>query len=155
MRTRFFLIAAAALWCCLIIAAPVMAAGTGFLHAAGGAVYVFFSPMCHQWDSHSFHLCGEKLPVCIRCTSIYFGFFFGVVLSPSLGTWFVRKFSARTIVFAAVAGMVVDVALAMTGVAESSTVTRVTTGGVFGMLVAFVLAPLLHELIASFSADAG
>ena len=149
MRTRFFLIAAAALWCCLILAAPVMAAGTGFLHAAGAAVYVFFAPMCHQWDSHSFHLFGHKLPVCIRCCAIYFSFLAGIVLYPSIGRNAERRFGARTMLIAASAGMIVDAALSMLGISQSSTATRLATGGWFGLLAAFVLTPLLGELIRS------
>jgi len=149
MRTHVLLISAAALWCCLILAAPILAAGGGMSGRAASAVYLFFSPVCHQWDSHSFHLLGEKLPVCIRCSAIYFGFFLGILAYPSLGRRIERMFSSRVILAAAVAGMIVDVACAMTGVSESSTLTRVVTGGTFGMLAAFVLTPLLEELIGT------
>ena len=38
------------------------------------AIYSFFALICHQDPSRSWHIAGEPLPVCIRCTSIYFGF---------------------------------------------------------------------------------
>jgi uncharacterized membrane protein len=151
MRTRLVLIILAALWCCLIVATPVMASGDGLFRLAGRASYVFFSPLCHQWESHSFHLCGEKFPVCIRCTAIYAGFLAGILLYLPIGRSIERRFTARTLLLCAVAGMIVDVALSMAGIAESTTVTRLVTGGIFGVLAAFVLTPVLHELIASLS----
>lgn len=123
--------------------------------SAASAIYLFFSPMCHQWESHSFHFFGEKFPVCIRCSAIYFGFFLGIIAYPSLGRRIERRFTARGILAAAAAGMIVDVAFSMTGVSESSTLTRVVTGGTFGILTAFVLTPLLGELIGSNAPDAG
>jgi uncharacterized membrane protein len=53
------------LWCLAILAAPI----TG-----SSAIYSFFAMICHQDPSRSWHLAAEPLPVCIRCTSIYFGF---------------------------------------------------------------------------------
>jgi uncharacterized membrane protein len=53
------------LWCLAIVAAPA-------LHLP--LVYEFFSRICHQDPSRSWRLFGEPLPVCIRCTSIYFAF---------------------------------------------------------------------------------
>ena len=59
------LLIGATLWCLAILAAPV-------LHLP--LVYAFFSRICHQDPSRSWRLFGEPLPVCIRCTSIYFAF---------------------------------------------------------------------------------
>ena len=38
-------------------------------------IYAFFSVICHQDPSRSWFLAGEPLPICIRCASIYLGFF--------------------------------------------------------------------------------
>lgn len=149
MRTRVLLICAAVCWCGAIIAAPAAAASDGPVRIAGNAVYAFFSTVCHQWDSHSFHLFGRKLPVCIRCCAIYFSFLAGIVLYPSAGIRIERRFGARAILIAASAGMIADVALSALGISESSTATRLATGGWFGLLAAFVLTPLLGELIRS------
>jgi uncharacterized membrane protein len=151
MRTHVFLLGAAACWCCLICAAPAaMTAGDGAVHTAGSAAYVFFSTICHQWDSHSFHLFGHKLPVCIRCCAIYFSFFAGIVLYPTIGKKIEARYGVRSMIIAAGAGMVIDVACSSLGIAESSTASRLVTGGAFGLLMAFVLTPTLHELIESF-----
>jgi uncharacterized membrane protein len=37
------------------------------------AVYGFGSAICHQLGERSFHLFGEQLPVCARCTGLYAG----------------------------------------------------------------------------------
>ena len=154
MRTRLILITGAAAWCSLIIAAPILAAGDGAVRSAGVALTCFFSPVCHQWDSHSFHLCGEKLPVCIRCSAIYFGFLCGIILFPTFGAWVERRFSSRAILSAAAGGMLLDVLLSLSGISDSTIATRLLTGGTFGLLTAFVLTPLLQELIESISAGA-
>jgi uncharacterized membrane protein len=59
------LVTASTLWCISIVAAPFL--GLSW-------VYTFFSRICHQDPSRSWHLSGEPLAVCIRCTSIYFAF---------------------------------------------------------------------------------
>lgn len=53
------------LWCLVILAAPVLRLPL---------VYEFFARICHQDPSRSWHMLGEPLPVCIRCSSIYFAF---------------------------------------------------------------------------------
>ena len=81
-------------------------------------------------------------PVCLK----------PIILSPSFGAWVERRFSSRAILSAAAAGMLLDVLLSLTGISDSTTATRLLTGGTFGLLTAFVLTPLLQELIESISA---
>ena len=38
------------------------------------SVYSFFSRICHQDPLRSWHVAGEPLAVCIRCSSIYIAF---------------------------------------------------------------------------------
>ena len=64
-KTYIALLAAATLWCASIVAAPLL--GLSW-------VYSLFSRICHQDPSRSWHLAGEPLAVCTRCTSIYIGF---------------------------------------------------------------------------------
>jgi len=59
------LLAGSTLWCLAILATPVF--GPHWL-------YEFFSKICHQDPTRSWHLFGRQLPVCIRCASIYFAF---------------------------------------------------------------------------------
>lgn len=149
MRTNLILACAAACWCGAIIAAPAAAGSSNAVLRTGAAVmYAVSSTVCHQWDSHSFHLFGLKLPVCIRCSAIYFSFLAGVLLSPSAGRMLTEKFSARTLWAAAAGGMILDVALSAAGIASSTTASRLVTGGMFGLLSAFILAPMLQDCIA-------
>src|SRR5215471_21798892 len=64
-KTYAALLAGATIWCLSIVAAPLL--GLSW-------VYSLFSRICHQDPSRSWHLAGEPLAVCTRCTSIYIGF---------------------------------------------------------------------------------
>jgi hypothetical protein len=69
-RTDRVLFLAAAAWCLAIVAAPAF-------HLT--LIYNFFSVICHQQAARSWQIAGEPLAVCIRCTSIYFGFLAALV----------------------------------------------------------------------------
>jgi uncharacterized membrane protein len=64
------LVIGATLWCLAIIGAPL-------LHWT--PLYLFFSTICHQLPDRSWHIHGEPLALCIRCTSISFGFLAGLL----------------------------------------------------------------------------
>jgi uncharacterized membrane protein len=72
------LLAGSTMWSLSIILAPLFGL-TG--------VYQFFSSICHQNPSRSWHLAGEPFAVCIRCTSIYFAF--------TVSLWFGLKANVR------------------------------------------------------------
>ena len=65
------LIVCTALWCLAILAVPLFNAAP---------LALFFSVICHQIPARSWHLLGEPLGLCIRCTSISLGFFCGLLL---------------------------------------------------------------------------
>ena len=62
------LLMATVAWCLAIVAAP-------YFHS--GPIYFFFSTICHQLPARSWHIQGEPLGLCIRCTSISLGFLAG------------------------------------------------------------------------------
>lgn len=64
------------LWVGAIVAAPLLAA-RGI--AAAGFIYEAFHTICHQLPERSFHLAGEPLAVCHRCTGLYVGFLAGLL----------------------------------------------------------------------------
>src|SRR5438132_607750 len=78
----------AALWCLAIVAAPIFDVSP---------IYKFFSAICHQYPDRSWSIAGRALPVCIRCTSIYFGFFVGIVFSRR-PDWKLLRFAVKTTV---------------------------------------------------------
>lgn len=138
-RAFVLLLTAAALWCALIAAAPVFSA------PPGGFLYRFFSPVCHQDDARSLHIFGLQLAVCARCTAIYFGFLAGVILSSFLAVG--RRYPPKVLWIVAAGPMLLDVASGMLGIHDSSLVTRLVTGGLFGTVSALILTPILLEAI--------
>ena len=79
MTTRRLYIAfvwAAAAWAALIVLAPFLASrahASSFGAAVTLAVYAIGSAVCHQLPARSFQLWTAQMPVCARCTGIYFG----------------------------------------------------------------------------------
>ena len=130
-------------WCALILVAPA-AASSGAYGPLGSLLYAFFSPLCHQIDSRSFHLFGARLAVCGRCTSIYFGFLSGALAYPlvrriKISTGSVQP--GRMYLAVAVLPMLVDFALEAAGVYDSSNLIRASTGAWFGLLIPFLIIP--------------
>ena len=139
-------LAAVAFWCLMIVAAPA-------LHAVGGTageflstiLYGGFSRICHQMDSRSLHFLGEKFGVCVRCTTIYFSFFAGLVLYPFLRSLNARNLPHPAWIALAVAPMALDAALNDLGIFLSTEVSRVITGAAAGFIFAFYILPVFIE----------
>jgi uncharacterized membrane protein len=80
LSLRSLLILGATIWCLAIVAAPIF-------HLT--PIYAVFSAICHQLPARSWHIHGESLAACIRCTAIYFGFLAGLLtLSKPNARWF-------------------------------------------------------------------
>ena len=116
----------------LVVAPPLLAA-SGWPYAE--VLRWLLHPVCHQQAERSFHLFGEPLGVCHRCTGLYLGFTLGVAIWPRLPT-LAAKLAAqpRCIVLFAVP-------LAIDWLGVNSPVSRFATG----MIAAFPvgLLPLL------------
>ena len=63
------------LWAASLLLAAFAASGHAGALAYGFAatIYAIGSQVCHQRPERSFHLWAVQLPVCARCTGIYFG----------------------------------------------------------------------------------
>ena len=140
------LVGAATLWCSAIVAAPLL--HNGPWESLSAFLYRFFQPICNQLDSHSFHLHGEKTAVCIRCTSIYFSFLAGLLVYPFVRSLAHRSAPGRGWLFIGIAPMVVDVALSLLGVHESTALSRILSGSFFGVIAVFIVVPTLVDAIA-------
>lgn len=150
MTPRRFFLASVLIWCIAIVVTPLLASHAGTWATVSTLSYEFFSRICHQLDSHSFHLAGFKFAVCIRCTSIYASFFLGLLFFPMIKrTKIVNVHSARVLLLSLVP-MGIDVALATSGIHEITTMTRGTTGLIFGLALAIVLVPVLEEFADKF-----
>jgi uncharacterized membrane protein len=70
-RSQIIVLVGSGIWCWMIVAAPIF-----HLHL----IYSFFSTICHQDPLRSWQIHGEPLAACVRCSSIYFGFFLSTLL---------------------------------------------------------------------------
>ncbi len=68
--SRAVLLFGTTVWCLAIVAAPLF-------HLT--PIYLIFSAICHQLPDRSWHIHGEPLAACIRCTAIYYGFLAGLL----------------------------------------------------------------------------
>lgn len=151
MTTYRIVFFASLIWCLSIITPPI-AVDFGAVRLAD-FIYGFFSRICHQLDSHSLHLFDAKLAVCARCTAIYYGFFVSVISYPLL----LRKIRPATVakavlqsprnLFLSVLPILLDIGLSEIGVQESTLVTRVVTGAIFGIALPFILIPSAEEAL--------
>jgi len=137
--THAVILAGAALWCMLILAAPLASATTAA--PFGALVYAFFRPVCHQIDARSFHLFGAPLAVCARCSSIYFGFLAGTILYPALRGALRRRTPGRLLLAVALAPMALEVLAEIAGLSDFSNAVRAVTGAWFGISVTAVILP--------------
>jgi predicted membrane protein DUF2085 len=74
LRAAF--VAAAAAWAALIVLAPFLASrphGSPVASALILGIYGIGSAICHQLPERSIRLWTVQMPVCARCTGIYFG----------------------------------------------------------------------------------
>jgi len=150
MTPRRFLLASVFIWCTAVVVTPLLASHAGTWATMSSLSYKFFSRVCHQLDSHSFHIAGFKFAVCIRCTCIYASFFLGLILFPMIKrTTIARVHPARALILSLVP-MGIDVALATLGIHESTRTTRSITGLIFGLALSIVLVPVLEEFTERF-----
>jgi len=131
------------LWCIGIISVPLLKQ-SGWMQTAD-VLYSFFSRVCHQDDARSFHIDGEKIGVCIRCSGIYFGFLIGLISLPLSHILRRKNFPAVGFFFFAVIPMAVDVVLNTAGIHSCTPVTRTVTGALFGISMAWFIFPIFIE----------
>ena len=136
-------------WCATIVLTPLLASSDGIAPKFAGVSYDFFSRVCHQLDSRSFHVAGYKFAVCIRCFAIYLFFTAGMALFPIIARKGLTRISSRSILLIGLTPMAIDVALAVLGVSESTPFTRAVTGSFFGLALGFVLNPALEDIFAN------
>src|SRR5262245_28029997 len=98
-QTRMVVLAASAIWCALIVLAPIY-------HLQ--PVYVFFSRICHQDPARSWALAGNPLPVCIRCAAIYLGFSIAVGFAKKPNFDFLTAAIAATLIEFVMARLFLD-----------------------------------------------
>lgn len=132
-------------WVFVILFAPFAEANSWTNISA--PIYKFFSFLCHQMPSRSFHVENHAFAVCSRCFGIYFGLLAGFVVY-----LFIRKIEEiepipRFWLFLALIPIGVDWALTAFGIWENTHLSRFITGLILGATCAIFIVPALVELV--------
>jgi uncharacterized membrane protein len=143
IRLYSFFTALVSVWCIGILTAPLLR-HAGWTQSAD-MIYSFFARVCHQDDVRSFHIEGEKIGVCIRCSAIYFGFFLGLIILLLSRVFRLKKIPAKGFILFAALPMIIDVLLNTVGIHTSTPMTRVITGALFGISMPWLVVPIFIE----------
>jgi uncharacterized membrane protein len=128
----------------LVVVAPLAAAG-GHGELAQ-VIYRAFAVLCHQRPDRSYFIDGHKLAVCSRCTGLYAGFVFTLLLYPLIRS--LRTTTTpppRWLLFAAVP-LGIDFSLTFFGIWENTHTSRLLTGALLGSVAVFYVVPGLMDL---------
>jgi uncharacterized membrane protein len=131
-------------WVFVILLAPI-AQASGF-ESFSTPIYKFFSFICHQIDSRSFHVENHQFAVCSRCFGVYFGLFAGFVIYP-----LIRKIDEieplpRFWLFLAMIPIGIDWSLGVFGIWENTLLSRFITGLILGAACGIFIVPALVEI---------
>lgn len=135
---------AVALMVALIVIAPV-AAASGHNEVAEG-IYRGFGIFCHQRPDRSYFIDGHKLAVCSRCTGLYAGFGFTLLLYPLLRSLRSVAFPPRKVLFLAALPLLIDFSLTFFGIWENTHTSRLLTGALLGSVTVFFVMPGIIDL---------
>ncbi|PIQ63809.1 MAG: hypothetical protein COV99_00850 [Bacteroidetes bacterium CG12_big_fil_rev_8_21_14_0_65_60_17] len=128
----------------LLAALPTLA--PFFPEAVRDVIMKMFSPVCHQLPGRSPHFHGIPWAICHRDAGIYWGLPLGAVLFGVLGTipsWLGRR---MPLIFAlALVPMGLDWGLDAAGWVSNSPLSRIVTGGVFGITAGYLLSFAIHD----------
>ncbi|MDQ3634303.1 MAG: DUF2085 domain-containing protein [Acidobacteriota bacterium] len=133
-----------AVWIFIILLAPIAAANG--LNNISNPIYNFFSHICHQMPSRSFHTLDQQFAVCSRCFGVYFGILLGFIIYPLFRSMEKTEPFPRFWLFLAMIPIGVDWSLTVFGIWENTHFTRVLTGLILGFTCAIFIFPALVEL---------
>ena len=128
----------------LIIVAPV-AAASGHGELAHG-IYGAFGALCHQMPERSFFIAGHKFAVCSRCTGVYAGFAFTLLLYPLLRSLKRTATPPRSLLLLAAIPLLVDFSVTFFGFWENTHTSRLLTGALLGSVTVFYVMPGIIDL---------
>jgi uncharacterized membrane protein len=137
-------VAGALLASLLIISAPLAVASNHDLIAA--TIYRTFSNLCHQLPERSFFIAGHQFAVCARCTGLYAGFTFAILLYPLLRPIRTVVAPPRKWLFVAAFPLAVDFSLGFLGIWENTHTSRLLSGLLLGGASVFYIMPGIAEL---------
>ena len=112
------LLLACLVWLALVFA-PALLGAAGWPQA--DVLRWLFHPVCHQIPERSFHVLGEPLAVCARCTGLYLGFTLGVAAWPHLPRVAARLAKQPRWILVFMVPLVIDVMLDTTALIRFAT----------------------------------
>ena len=125
----------------LIVIAPLTADSR-----VSHSIYQAFAALCHQLPERSYFLDGHQLAVCSRCTGLYAGFAFTMLLYPLLRPLNSTDWPPRERLIWAAVPMAIDFSLTFFGIWENTHTSRLLTGLLLGSVSVFYVMPGLAEL---------
>ena len=128
----------------LIIVAPV-AAASGHGELAQG-IYGAFGFFCHQIPERSYFIAGHKFAVCSRCTGVYAGFAFTLLLYPLLRSLKTTVTPPRSLLVLAAIPLIIDFSVTFFGFWENTHTSRLLTGALLGSVTVFYVMPGVVDL---------
>ncbi|HEY2865659.1 MAG TPA: DUF2085 domain-containing protein [Pyrinomonadaceae bacterium] len=136
-------------WASLILLAPIAKANG--LTAVSTPLYTFYSYICHQIPSRSFHIEGEQFGVCSRCFGVYFGLLFGYVIYPLWRRIEEVEPISRIWLFLSLIPIGVDWSLGVFGIWDNTFSSRFITGMILGVACATFIVPATVEITRNFT----
>lgn len=139
-----WLLSLTAAWILLIISYPLLMHG-GF-YRIGVFVYTFFSPICHQDPHRSLSLFQFVLPVCERCSSIYFSFFILLLVYPLLHKLSILKNLKLATLVLFLLPMICDYVFDVLGFWKNFPASRMISGSIAGIGLALFIIPAWNQV---------
>ena len=128
----------------LIAVAPV-AAASGYSEVAAG-IYRAFGIICHQLPERSYFFDEHQLAVCSRCTGLYAGFLFTLLLYPLIRSLRNPVMPHPRWLLFAVVPLAIDFSVNFFGFWLNTHTSRLLTGAMLGSAVVFYVMPGIIEL---------
>lgn len=140
-------------WCVTLIGAPyALTSDSPRLISAAATVYRASGFICHQRASRSFHLAGVQLPVCGRCTGLYFSGALGALLAWAASRQPRTVSSTRRLLLWAALPTALSVALELSGLVHPSNLGRALCALPLGAAAGWIFVqslrsemPVTHE----------
>jgi uncharacterized membrane protein len=123
----------------LVVVAPLAAARGD--NGVAAAIYHAFAPLCHQRPDRSYFIEGHQFAVCARCTGIYAGFAFTLLLYPLFRSLRNTATPPRSVLILAALPLAIDFSLTFFGVWENTHTSRLLTGLLLGSVTVFFVMP--------------
>ena len=109
-------------------------------------IYRAFAVLCHQRPDRSYFIDGHKLAVCSRCTGIYAGFVFTLLLYPLIRSLRTTTTPPPRWLLLATVPLGIDFSLTFLGIWENTHTSRLLTGALLGSVAVFYVVPGLMDL---------